>query len=93
MIKTWKHKGLKKLYKSGKVVKGMDPARVKRVVKLLDHINAAETIPDLHMPGARFHKLTAPLLGHLSLDVNGNYRITFKFKDGHCYDVDYHDTH
>ncbi|MFT4205379.1 MAG: type II toxin-antitoxin system RelE/ParE family toxin [Chitinophagaceae bacterium] len=43
--------------------------------------------------GWRIHPLKGDLKGHWSLDVSGNFRITFMFIDGDAEVVDYQDTH
>jgi proteic killer suppression protein len=47
----------------------------------------------MNVPGWRLHALTGELVGHYSVMMNGNWRITFKFEDGDAILVDYQDYH
>jgi proteic killer suppression protein len=39
------------------------------------------------------HPLKGEERGRWSVRVNGNWRVTFEFKDGHAYVLDYEDYH
>jgi plasmid maintenance system killer protein len=39
------------------------------------------------------HALKGVLKGHYAVSVSGNWRVTFRFEDGHAVDVDYADYH
>ncbi len=60
----------------------------------LDALHRARTLRDLQLPaGNRLEALKGKLAGRFSLRVNEQYRITFRFEDGHAYEVvceDYH---
>jgi len=92
MIKSFKHKGLKRLYRKG------DPsligANLRSVVEeILSMLNEAVISDDLDLPGYRLHPLKGTLKGFWSMTVNANWRIIFRLEDGHVYDVqliDYH---
>jgi proteic killer suppression protein len=64
---------------------------VQRKLKLLD---AAARIGDLTVPaGNRLELLKGDQAGRHSMRVNDQYRITFRWEDGHAYEVsvvDYH---
>jgi toxin HigB-1 len=93
MIKSFKHKGLKELFESGKTKK-LPQERLDKINKLLFIINNAHQLEDVNTPGSRLHKLKAPpYAGWHSVDVTGNYRIVFQFTNGSAYDIDYVDTH
>lgn len=47
----------------------------------------------MNAPGWRLHALKGRLLDHWSIDVSGNWRLTFKFEDGNAVLVDYQDYH
>ncbi len=60
----------------------------------LDQIHAATSLSDLgKLNSAGLHKLKGPLRGFWSVDVNGPWRIIFKFRDGDAYEVEIVDTH
>jgi len=81
MIKTFKHKGLEKFFKTGKTA-GIQPAHKKKLRIRLTALNTATEIQDMDLPGFRLHSLKGKMEGLLSIDVNKNWRITFEFKDG-----------
>ena len=60
----------------------------------LTSLDAAVSLADLaSMPGYRLEALKGDQKGRYSIRVNDQYRITFRFDDGHAYDVrceDYH---
>ena len=48
----------------------------------------------MNYPGSNLHLLKKPpYRGFYSVNVNGNYRIVFKFEKGDVYEVEYLDTH
>ncbi len=92
MIHSFRHKGLKKFYESGSVA-GIQPNHSKRLQMLLTALDTAKTIADMDIPGFRLHPLKGEGRGRWSVWVNGNWRVTFEFKDGHAYVLDYEDYH
>ena len=60
----------------------------------LDALHRARTLADLRLPaGNRLEALKGARSGRYSLRVNDQYRITFRFEEGHAYQVvceDYH---
>ena len=60
----------------------------------LDSLHRPRTLKDLRLPaGNRLEALTGDRAGTFSLRVNDQYRITFRFEDGHAYDVVCEDSH
>ncbi|MBF0356690.1 MAG: type II toxin-antitoxin system RelE/ParE family toxin [Alphaproteobacteria bacterium] len=47
----------------------------------------------MDLPGLRLHALKGDLIGFWSVMVSGNWRIVFRFEDGHAHDVDLIDYH
>ena len=47
----------------------------------------------MNLPGFQLHMLKGNLRGHCAVSVSGNWRVTFRFEDGHAVDVDYLDYH
>ena len=47
----------------------------------------------MSVPNWNLHKLKGDLQEHLAVTVNGNWRLTFKFENGHAEVVDYQDYH
>jgi len=64
---------------------------VQRKLKLLD---AAPGLDDLRTPpGNRLELLKGREAGRHSIRVNDQYRITFRWEDGHAYEVSVEDYH
>lgn len=60
----------------------------------LDMINAAHQLLDLRIPpGNRLEKLVVTRSGFHSIRVNDQYRIIFRWSNGHAHDVDIVDYH
>ncbi len=47
----------------------------------------------MDLPGWNLHPLHKDLLGHWSVKVNGNWRLTFRFEGEDAILVDYQDYH
>ncbi|AEV99694.1 peptidase [Niastella koreensis] len=92
MIASIQHKGLKRLWEHNDATK-LPPDHVNKIRNILTMLDAAEDIADMNFPGSGLHPLKGKLAGHWAVAVNGNWRITFKFKDGNAYLVNYLDYH
>ncbi len=73
MIATFKHKGLKELFETGKSAK-VDPKLHQRCSDVLDAIEAAVNQQDLNLPGFNFHPLRGKPVRY-SMHVNGPWAI------------------
>ena len=92
MIRSIRHKGLKRLHEDD------DPRGViaEHVVKLRDilaRLDAARTAADMDMPGFRLHSLKGEFKGFWAVTVRANWRVIFRFADRNAFDVDYVDYH
>jgi len=56
MITSFKHKGLKKLFETGRPF-GVNPQHAERLRKILALLETAENIDDMDLPGLNLHKL------------------------------------
>jgi proteic killer suppression protein len=92
MLKTFRHKGLKQLFETGKSA-AVAPNLAKRAKIVLDYLDAAITVYDMGAPGLRLHELKGERKGTWSVTASGNWRITFGFRDGDAYNVDLEDYH
>lgn len=92
MIKSWKHKGLKRFYETGSK-SGIQAKHEYRLKIILQGLDAAVRAEDMDLPGMRFHKLKGKLNEYFSVTVNGNWRVIFKFEGGNAYVLDYLDYH
>jgi len=92
VIRSFRHRGLRRFYESG------EPSRINaalraKVQRLLSALDAAESPQALDLPGYRLHPLKGDLEGSWSVTVSGNWRVTFRFKDGDAFDIDLLDYH
>ncbi len=92
MIKSFKHKGLEKLFFEGSA-KGIQPKHKTKIEDILDLIDSMIQIQDVNFPGSRLHKVEPKKENIWSVTVSGNWRVTFKFIDGDTYEVNYTDYH
>lgn len=92
MIKSFKHKGLKKFYETGNK-QGIQAQHALKLRMQLAALDSALTLEDLDIPGYRFHQLKGNRKGIWSISVSGNWRITFEFTDGNIFIVNYEDYH
>lgn len=92
MIRSIRHKGLKRLYEQD------DPRGVisEHSIKLRDilvRLDAATTVADMDLPGFRLHPLKGEFKGFWAVTVRANWRVIFRFADRDVLDVDYVDYH
>jgi proteic killer suppression protein len=92
MIKSFRHKGLKQLFETGKS-RSVSADLIRRLVRQLDFLNRATSPMDMNLPGYRWHELKGARKGTWSVTVSGNWRLTFTFKGADAYDVDLEDYH
>lgn len=92
VIQSFRHKGLRRFYESGGLG-GVQPKHSKRLRMLLVALDTALVIGDMDVPGFKLHLLRGDQKGRWSIWVNGNWRLTFEFRDGHAYVLDYEDYH
>ena len=92
MIKSFKHKGLQRLYEKGSH-SGVQSNHVKKLRMRLAALDTCQSIEDMDLPGYRLHPLKGDRAGHWAIDVSGNWRLTFSFEAGDTYDLNYEDYH
>ncbi|MCK4982801.1 MAG: type II toxin-antitoxin system RelE/ParE family toxin [Victivallaceae bacterium] len=92
MIKSFKHKGLKRYWEKDNR-SGIQNQHVPRLRKILVLLNAANIIEDVNLAGLRLHQLNPKKNNIWSVTVSGNWRVTFKFEDGNVFIIDYLDYH
>ena len=92
MIKSFKHKGLKRFYETGST-RGINADHEQKLSDQLDFLDAATVVADMDLPGYILHPLKGKDKGRWSIKVNGNWRLTFEFVDGNAYVLDYEDYH
>lgn len=92
MIRSFRHKGLKRLYEEGdrRKLPARDAAKLARILARLD---AAASPEDMDVPGFRLHPLKGDLKGFWAVTVRANWRVIFRFDGGDAFDVDFVDYH
>ena len=56
-------------------------------------IDTAQVLDDIDLPGFYLHPLKGNRSGIWSISVSGNWRVTFEFRDGNAYILNYEDYH
>ena len=92
MIKSFRHKGLKKLYDTGSQ-QGVKPEHVKRLRLILARLDASQSPQDMDLPGLNLHPLKGDYKSFWAVSVSGNWRVIFRFEDNRAVDIDYLDYH
>ena len=92
MIKSFRHKGLEKFFKSGSKagIQAQHAAKLRIQLTALEHATNAK---DMNAPGWQLHKLSGNLAKFYSISVSGNWRLVFRFEGNDAVDVDYLDYH
>ena len=88
MIKSFKHKGLKRLFETGHT-SGVNPPHTDRHRKILALLDTSETIDDMDLPGLNLHNLKGKKKSTLAVKVSRNWRVTFKLRNGDILEVNY----
>jgi proteic killer suppression protein len=92
MIRSIRHKGLKRLHEDDDP-RGVIPEHVAKLRDILARLDAARTAADMDMPGFRLHLLKGERKGWWAVTVRANWRVIFRFIDPDAFDVDYVDYH
>lgn len=92
MIKSFKHKGLEKFFKTGSTA-GIQAKHANKLNLQLTLLNQAKQPRDMDVPNWRLHALTGSLKNHWAITVNGNWRLTFTFDGEDAKIVNYQDYH
>ncbi len=92
MLKTFKSKGLAELWERDQTTK-IDVRFHARILRVLDRLDAAIVPQEMNVPGLRFHSLRGYKPTRYTVHINGPWCVTFEFKDGHAYQVDFEQYH
>lgn len=92
MIKSFKHRGLKRFFERD------DKSKVRadmagKVGRILHKLDLSKTLDELDAPGFGLHPLRGDYKEFWSIWVSRNYRVIFRFENGNAYDVDLIDYH
>jgi len=92
MIENFKHKGLKRLFENGES-KGILADHVEKIENILAVLNRAVSPSDMDLPGFKVHPLKGERKWFYGVTVRANWRVIFRFEDGHACDVEFIDYH
>jgi proteic killer suppression protein len=92
VIKSYRHRGIERFFKLGSKA-GIQPSNPEKLRIRLFALDNASWPHDMNAPGWRLHPLHGDLAGHWSVDVSGNWRLTFAFEGEDAILVDYQDYH
>jgi toxin HigB-1 len=79
VIRSFKHRGLKRLYERDDR-SGINPDLLETVERILTLLDNATTPKALDLPRYRLHQLRGDLKGVWSVTVRANWRIVFRFE-------------
>lgn len=92
MIKSFRHKGLERLFREGSKA-GIQAAHANRLRLQLAALDQAVGPLDMSSPAWKLHQLKGDLHAHWAITVNGNWRMVFLFEGTDAVLVDYLDYH
>lgn len=92
MIKNYKSRALKRFYERGEKSQ-VSQDHAEKIERILDRLNIAKEPKAMALPSLRLHPLRGDMKGFWSVTVSGNWRIVFRFAEGHACDVDLIDYH
>lgn len=92
MIQSFRSRALRRFFERG------DKSRIRadhRVTlrDILARLNASVVPEDMDLPGFRLHRLKGDYADFWAVTVRANWRVIFRFEEGHAVDVDYLDYH
>ena len=92
MIKSFRHKGLKRLYENDNR-KGVAPEMTDKAARILARLDVAQAPGQMDLPGLNLHPMKRELKGFWSVWVSGNWWIIFRFDGTDVTQVDLVDYH
>lgn len=92
MIVSFVHKGLERFFNTGRTA-GIQPKHAAKLRLILSNLDQAEKADDMDLPGLRLHRLRGQRKDVWSVWVNGNWRVTFRFRERDVEIVNYEDYH
>jgi proteic killer suppression protein len=92
MISSFRNKGLKELFETGRTAK-IDSKLQRKARLILDTLDAARAPGHMSVPGFDFHPLKGFRPTRYSCHVNGPWCITFEFESENAAKVDFEQYH
>jgi proteic killer suppression protein len=92
VIRSWGNSATRRLFETGRSrIRGLD---AEEALELLAILHAAERLNHISpLRSVGLHPLKGDRKGQWAITVNGPWRICFRFKDGHAYEVEIVDYH
>ena len=87
MIRSFRHKGLKRLFTDDdhSKVSAQDADHISRI---LARLHRSSVPKGMAVPGLRLHPLKGDRKGFWAVNVRANWRVIFRFEDGDACDVE-----
>jgi toxin HigB-1 len=92
MIRSIRHKGLKRLYEDDDP-RGLIGEHIEKLRDILARLDSARVAADLDLPDLKLHPLKGELKGFWAVTVRANWRVVFRIEDHEAIEVDYVDYH
>ena len=92
MIRSFRHRGLKRLYDKDER-RRLPRDSVDKIERILARLDETNEISNMDLPGYRLHPLKGDRAEFWAVTVRANWRIIFRFENGHAHDVDFVDYH
>jgi proteic killer suppression protein len=92
VIRSWGNSATRLLFETGRSrFRGLDAEAALELLAILHAVEQLDQISPLRSVG--LHPLKGDRRGQWAITVNGPWRICFRFKDGHAYEVEIVDYH
>jgi proteic killer suppression protein len=92
MIESFKSKPIKLLLEKDDNSK-IRPDFIRKVENILTRLQAAKEIKDMNAPCCDLHEFKGNRKVTWSVAIKGNWKITFRFRNGDAFDVNMEDYH
>jgi len=76
MIRSFRHKGLEKLFIEDNRSK-INPEHAAKLLRILDRLEASTNPQDMNLSGYRLHELKGKEKNTWAVWISGNWRVTF----------------
>jgi proteic killer suppression protein len=95
MIKSFKHKGLKRFFAEPRFsdISGISERMARRLIVVLDALEVIESAAEMDIVGLYFHPLKGNRKGYFSVRLTGNWRVTWKMNGNDVVDTNLEDYH
>jgi toxin HigB-1 len=92
VIRSIRHKGLKRLHEPGER-KGVPSDLADKIARILARLDVANAPEQMDLPGLKLHALKGTRRGYWSVWISGNWRIVLRFEGFDVAQVDLVDYH